>query len=202
MKTGLNALPEYQCYCTAKKLCNNPNAHGYKDYGGRGIEFKFTSFREFMEELGPRPEGRVLGRINKATGHFEKGNIRWATHAYNNNRRRVCRSLTIGEEVKSTAEWAVTFGINKGTVRSRLLSGWTIEEAVKTVPYKGIGVNRYKISDLVDTYGGPCSRLHHDVMDVYVEALILRDKVLEQERTIARLNRLLRNNKLIINNIE
>jgi hypothetical protein len=192
----LKDLYEYRSYGTAKKLCNNPHAHGYKDYGGRGIEFRFASFREFIDELGTRPDYRVLGRIDK-NGHFEVGNLRWATRSYNNNRRRCCRSLTIRKETRSTAEWAVIFNISKGTVRDRLLRGWSIEEAVKMKPYKGIGVNRYKISDLVEKHGGVSCRLTHDIMDVYVEALVLRDKVQEQEIDLLRLKRILREKNLI-----
>jgi hypothetical protein len=192
----LKDLYEYRSYCTAKTMCNNPKSRAYKYYGGRGIEFRFNSFKEFIDELGARPEYRVLGRIDK-NGHFEAGNVRWATYSYNNNRRSFCRILEIGEEKKSTAEWAVTFGIAKGTVRDRLLRGWEIEEAVKTPAYKGIGVGRYRVSDLVDIYGGPCTRLRHDVMDVYVEALVLRDKVQEQERDLMRLKRILREKNLI-----
>jgi hypothetical protein len=178
-------------------MCNNPNSRAYKYYGGKGIEFRFGSFKEFLDCLGARPEYLVLGRIDK-NGHFEVGNVRWATYSYNNNRRSFCKRLVIGEEDKSAAEWAVTFGLKKGTVRDRLLRGWIVEEAVKVPAYKGVGVKRYNRStDIIDAYGGPCTRLHYDIMDVYVEALVLRDKVLEHERTIARLKKILREQNLV-----
>ena len=68
----------YRSYQAAKTRCQNPNATGYDKYGQRGIEFRFTSFEEFLQELGERPKGKTLDRINN-DGHYEKGNVRWAT---------------------------------------------------------------------------------------------------------------------------
>ena len=60
-----------QIYRWAKARCNNPNVKSYSDYGGRGIEFKFTSYGEFLDALGPRPLGYTLDRINN-DGHYEQ----------------------------------------------------------------------------------------------------------------------------------
>ncbi len=67
-------------YHDAKRRCTNKNCAGYKNYGGRGIKFLFTSFEEFFKELGPRPANRSLDRINN-DGHYEPGNVRWATRS-------------------------------------------------------------------------------------------------------------------------
>jgi hypothetical protein len=72
--------PEYSSYIHAKMRCNNPKTDGYKNYGGRGIEFKFTSFLEFYEHIGPRPEGTSLDRKDN-NGHYEPGNVKWSTQS-------------------------------------------------------------------------------------------------------------------------
>jgi hypothetical protein len=84
---GLSGTPEYKAFACAKIRCTHPNAKRYKDYGGRGIEFRFSSFEEFLTMLGPRPEGMTLDRINN-DGHYEPGNVRWATWSEQNKNRR------------------------------------------------------------------------------------------------------------------
>ena len=93
---------EYWVYLAARQRCVNPKTRDYKHYGGRGIEFRFTSFRQFIEEVGPRPAGPygsgrwenlTLERINN-DGHYEPGNVRWATwlEQSRNKRKRQKRS--------------------------------------------------------------------------------------------------------------
>ncbi len=76
---GMSKTPEWKAYSRAKNRCQNPNSKDYKNYGGRGIEFKFSSFEEFFSEVGLRPNPNMqLDRINN-NKHYEKANIRWAT---------------------------------------------------------------------------------------------------------------------------
>ncbi len=76
---GQSRTKEYVVYRAAKQRCRNPNQKQYKDYGGRGIEFRFTSIVDWVAELGPKPgPDYSVDRINN-NGHYEPGNIRWAT---------------------------------------------------------------------------------------------------------------------------
>lgn len=79
--------PEYHAYRNAKQRCNNPKSPKWADYGGRGIKFLFTSFEQFMSELGPRPKGKVLDRENN-DGNYEAGNVRWIGHKTSLTNRR------------------------------------------------------------------------------------------------------------------
>jgi len=74
----LTDSPEYDAYHHAKNRCTDPKNCNWKYYGGRGIQFRFTRFEQFYAELGPRPAGKTLDRINN-DGHYEPGNVRWAT---------------------------------------------------------------------------------------------------------------------------
>lgn len=74
-----------------KHRCNNPKYLRYKDWGGRGIELKFSSSNEFvnyvMNILKVDPRGLQIDRIDN-NGHYEPGNIRFITAKINANNRR------------------------------------------------------------------------------------------------------------------
>jgi hypothetical protein len=75
-----NRTPEYVAYCDAKYRCNNSKLAGWKHYGGRGIKFLFTSYEQFLAEVGRRPSPQhSLDRYPNNDGHYEPGNVRWAT---------------------------------------------------------------------------------------------------------------------------
>jgi hypothetical protein len=90
---GYRQTPEYWAFRSAKQRCTDPALRQYKDYGGRGIQFRFADFNEFFAELGPRSEGMELDRINN-DGHYERGNVRWTTRSQqmrNKRQKQICK---------------------------------------------------------------------------------------------------------------
>jgi len=86
--------PEYTAYTQARQRCTNPRHLSWPRYGARGIEFRFSSFEEFLADVGPRPTSEhSLDRIDN-DGHYEPGNVRWATREEQarNTRRKAVNS--------------------------------------------------------------------------------------------------------------
>lgn len=96
--------PEYRAYSSAKYRCTNPNSPCWKDYGGRGIEFRFHSFAQFLGEVGKRPEGKTLDRKDN-NGNYEPGNVRWATPS---QQRTNQRRSPLTEDHKQKVSAAIT----------------------------------------------------------------------------------------------
>jgi hypothetical protein len=67
----------------ARRRCLLGNLH-HPAYAA--VEFRFSSFEEFYKLLGPRPAKHTLDRID-TLGHYEPGNVRWATSAQQSENR-------------------------------------------------------------------------------------------------------------------
>lgn len=79
--------PEFCAIDAAKQRCTNPNNPQYKNYGARGIECRIN-YKELIAAIGPRPNSLYsIDRINN-DGHYEAGNLRWATHKQQMANRR------------------------------------------------------------------------------------------------------------------
>jgi hypothetical protein len=115
----------------AKQRCENPKHPSYKDYGGRGIQFLWTSFETFFAEMGAPLPGATLERRDNDS-HYESGNNYWATRIEQNNNTRRNRKLKAFGKTQTVAQWAREFNIAYHTLWSRLSAGLTPEQAMPT----------------------------------------------------------------------
>ena len=95
----------YSIWVAMRQRCNDCNDRQFSDYGGRGIKVceEWNDFSEFLSDMGERPEGMQLDRIDN-DGNYCKQNCRWANRIQQANNRRSTRfHLINGEKISHTS---------------------------------------------------------------------------------------------------
>lgn len=115
-----------------RKRCKNPNDKSYKHYGGRGITCDaFPTFRHLIDAIGPRTSvDQELDRIN-SNGHYEPGNVRWATRSEQERNKRKTVLYKYRNKELPLRVWAKELGLSQGLLVYRIFEkGMSFEEAV------------------------------------------------------------------------
>jgi hypothetical protein len=111
---GQSDTPAYQSWQGMRQRCRNPKATQYAAYGGRGIKVCdrwLHSFKNFLADMGKRPAGKTLDRIN-VDGNYEPGNCRWATQTVQANNRRSSKKYKAEHATTPEAEAASIMGVD------------------------------------------------------------------------------------------
>jgi hypothetical protein len=98
---------------------------------------RWSSFLNFLEDMGERPEGLTLDRVD-TNGDYCKENCRWATWSQQNKNRRpfskrTDRMLTFNGKTLNLARWANEIGISRSTLYTRIKRGMPIEKALQPI---------------------------------------------------------------------
>lgn len=129
--------PTYKTWRSMVERCGNPGHSGFDRYGGAGITIcdKWKSFPGFLEDMGERPEGTSLDRINNDLG-YSKENCRWASYKQQQRNKRTNVMVTINGETKCVGEWSELSGISFQALRYRIARGWSEDRLLSPVEFR------------------------------------------------------------------
>ena len=128
---GMTYSPEWRTWSSMLTRCNNEKSKCYRYYGAKGVSIceRWRSFENFVADVGPRPAGTTLDRIDNSRG-YEPENCRWATIDVQNRNRGSILMVEINGETKCVADWCDQLGIPRPRVYARIQSGMALYEAI------------------------------------------------------------------------
>lgn len=128
-KHGFASSSTYGIWCSLKQRCRNPNNKFFPYYGGRGIDYceRWEKFENFLSDMGERPEGLTIERIENSLGYSPE-NCKWATRKEQQRNRRGCVYVEHNGQRKTLIEWYEELGIPHQTLSQRVLLGWAAEK--------------------------------------------------------------------------
>jgi len=121
---------EYKTWGAMLSRCNNVNHRMYKYYGAKGIKVceRWHSYQNFLSDMGRRPEGASIDRIDVTRG-YEPDNCRWTDDFTQNRNTTRNRYITVNGMKRCISEWCEMLSINRHTLRR--LSVEQIESLIK-----------------------------------------------------------------------
>lgn len=132
-RPGKNYTGAYRSWTAMRSRCNYTKNIMYYRYGGRGIKVcpRWDDFRMFLADMGERPRGKFLDRIDNDCGYSPK-NCRWATKNEQMSNRRSTWWVEYKGKRRRVKQLTSRLGVSYKSVWSRVKQrGWTIEEALE-----------------------------------------------------------------------
>ena len=131
---SVESSPLYPTFISWQSMlwrCYNVNRNDYPSYGGRGIVVckRWRSFTAFLEDMGSKPTGMSLGRINNNKG-YSPDNCRWETVKEQARNKRTNTVLLFKGKKRTLIECSEMTGIQRSTIGKRLEAGWSVSDSL------------------------------------------------------------------------
>jgi hypothetical protein len=137
---GMTETRIFSTYRNMINRCYNKKVKCYKNYGGRGIKVcdRWHDFQNFYDDIHQSykehaqkfgEKNTTIGRIDN-DGNYEPGNCEWQTPKEQQNNRNNNFLIKYNKIRKTVYEWSIKTGIKPGTIRYRILHGWSAKEAL------------------------------------------------------------------------
>jgi hypothetical protein len=132
---------EYNSWSSMHRRCRNLNSPDYKRYGAKGIKIckEWYSFEQFLADMGNRPEGYTLHRVDN-NGDYTPENCVWASVKEQAIGRNNTRYIRYKDVIKPLSEWTKEFGFTRSLFYYYSYKGLTDQDALTIVIDKCQGV--------------------------------------------------------------
>lgn len=107
----------YTTWMQMRGRCNNPNHPNFQDYGLRGITVcdRWDSFENFLSDMGERPPGMTIERMNNDLGYSPE-NCKWVGRQEQAKNRRSTLLISIDGREQCLKEWCAILGVKRHVV--------------------------------------------------------------------------------------
>lgn len=132
VKHGMHGTPTYKTWQSMIARCNDPKNISYKYYGAKGIEVCqswLSSFTAFLQDMGVRPTGMTLDRIDSNKSYC-KENCIWSTYQDQaNNRSNNVMVMHLGKKI-TIAQFAKLIGMSYAGASKKVKREYIVKDGV------------------------------------------------------------------------
>lgn len=123
---------EYQSWTNMRARCLDKTNAKYQIYGGRGITIceRWTKFKNFMLDMGRKPDPKFTIERDDVNGNYEPTNCKWISRKDQGRNKRNSVFVTYQGERMLLIDLVERLGISRSLVHQRLKLGWTLAQAI------------------------------------------------------------------------
>lgn len=147
---------EFSSWISMKSRLTNKSYHAYQHYIDRGITIcdrwldKDNGFNNFLADMGKRPLGKSLDRIDNDKGYYPE-NCRWATRKEQMNNTSANKQIIYNGVTMNQTQWAEKVGLpNSNIILKRLKRGWSIKRTLTTPSLVNWQVNDWRKGEQIN----------------------------------------------------